>query len=345
MRIATLYRITFLLLNWCFLSTSLPPPEAEAQIVHRCGLVRLGYDLDYDGIIDEMEDCLLNYHAPVLHMPFGLDWTRPANVDWYLTRSSLRFHHNNCSDDLILRSVTQTNLIQQSHRTKSGLPWCNHTSTWIFSNAGPFIGNDHFFLQPPNDATHAGSPYPAEWKVYGHVYRNTIGGLNLQYWFFYPYNDNFGPVNHEGDWESMIVRLTSDLTVHGVHFCPHGDCSLFRTAAQVQWLDGTHPLGWVADGSHATYPNESICDYAFVEGVDNSCQTVAGYRWFTWAGGLQSRPGLQGAGVVNVGETNYPRNGQYFIQYYSRWGELGETQSTSGPLTPSYQTNWNFDGL
>jgi hypothetical protein len=153
------------------------------------------------------------------------DWIRPANVDWYLARTALRFHHNNWSDDQVLGvgTVNQNSLVSQSHRTKQGF-WsgCDHTSTIVSSRSGPFISDHHFFLQPPNDATHRGSSDPAQWKVYGHVYKNSIGGLNLQYWFFCPYNDNVASFNHEGDWESIIVRLTSGYVVNGIFFCAHG---------------------------------------------------------------------------------------------------------------------------
>jgi hypothetical protein len=304
-------------------------------------------DADGDDIDDIREDSLLNLYAPVLYMPFGLDWTRPANVDWYLARTVLRFHHGGfCFNDdgiLGLGAVDQNSLLTQYHNTKD---WdltrgCYHTSTVISSKSGPFDDDHHFFLQAADDSTHDGSLDPAQWKVYGHVYKNSIGGLNLQYWFFYPYNDNASWGNHEGDWETIIVRLNSDDTVNGVYFCAHGDCSTFRSANNVSWLDNTHPVAWVADGSHASYPDESLCDDEEF-GIFKSCQTADSYRWFTWTGGQQGRSGYQGGGVVNVGEKRYPLNGQVFIQYYSRWGELGEFDDTSGPVTPSYQSNWMF---
>ena len=214
-------------------------------------------------------------------MPFDMDWTLPANVDWYLARTVLRFHHNNCDDDQVLGlgAVNQNSLIAQSHRTKQGF-WsgCDHTSTVISSKSGPYNSDQHFFLQASNDLTHNGSSDPAQWKVYGHAYKNSIGGINLQYWFFYPYNDNTSWANHEGDWESIIVRLTNTDLVSGIYFCAHGDCSTFRTASNISWIDSIHPLVWVADGSHASYPSESMCDGAADEGIgDNDCQTADSY--------------------------------------------------------------------
>jgi hypothetical protein len=44
---------------------------------------------------------------------------------------------------------------------------------------------------------------------------------------------------------------------------------------------------------------------------------------------------------VNVGEKGAPRNGQLFIAYGGRWGEVGELEETSGPQGPSFQGSWN----
>jgi hypothetical protein len=304
-------------------------------------------DQDLDGLDDGDESCWLGTFAPVMYLPLDKDWTLPANVDWYLRRTTLRFHHNNCGDDQILGlgGVTQQSLSVQSHRRKNGLKSlspCSHNSSVISAASGPWDDNQHFFLQPPSDKTHEGSPDPKDWIVYGHVYPNDIGGVNLQYWFFYAYNDNVGFFNHEADWESIIVELGASGTAEGVYFCGHGDCSWRRSRAFVQWYDGTHPTVWVADGSHASYPGEWECDYAPVweEGVGDNCETNDTYRWFSWLG--EEGPGIQGGGFVNVGERGHALNGQQFIDYYGQWGENGTSDTTSGPRTPSFQASWDF---
>ncbi len=307
-----------------------------------------GRDDDGDGLDDGCEARLLHDRAPLLYMPFAYDWIRPASVDWYLARTALRFHHDNCGDEQIAAkgTLTQANLVSFRHATKQGF-WsgCDHTSTYISSATGPWNDDQHFFLQP-SDSVHAGSSNPADWKVYGHAYPNRIGGINLQYWFFYPYNDNGGPINHESDWESVIVRLQPDRSVHGVYFCQHGHCDNFRSAAQLTWL-GSHPTGWVADGSHATYPTVNECNDApfTAEATGPNCSTNDAYRWFTWAGGKGTQAGYQGAGVVNVGEKTRPLADQHFIDYGGTWGEQGSTETTSGKRTPSFQDDWDFDRL
>lgn len=315
---------------------------SRARLVAGCALSSV--DGDVDGVDDGLENCLLQRHAPVLYLPLDLDWTRPSSVDWYLARTHLRFHHDGCPDCSILAlgSVTQTSLLNRSHGEKNWL--CAHTSTLRSSSSGEWVENETFFLQPPDDATHGGSANPADWKVYGHVYRNRFGGVNLQYWWFFPYNDGPAGFNHEADWEHVNVRLAPDYTVSGVHFAHHASVSYFA-AGDVQWLDATHPLVWVADGSHASYRDESTCDTTYEElgwGF-NSCQTNSNYRWFTWVGGKGTRAGYQGGGVINVGERTRTLGGQEFLRYNSRWGEVGNSSTTSGVRGPAMQGNWTRD--
>ena len=121
-------------------------------------------DADGDGIPDMWEDKLAIKFAPELHLaPQSQDWTRPANVDWYLARVHMRFEHDDCGDCQVLGvgAITQDNMWQQSHRGKN---WrCAHKGSWHDSTEPT-----NFFLQPPNDATHNGAP-ASEWRAYDHV--------------------------------------------------------------------------------------------------------------------------------------------------------------------------------
>jgi hypothetical protein len=309
------------------------------------GCATTAVDADADGIDDGLESCLLQRHAPVVYLPWSLDWTKPANVDWYLARTTLRFTHDGCPDCSILAvgSVTQSNLINRSHNEKDWL--CSHNSTTRYSYGTTWNENETFFLQPPDDTVHNGSSTPADWKVYGHVYKNSLGGVNVQYWFFYAYNDGQAGFNHEADWEHVNVRLNPDYSVAGVYYAHHKSVTYYAKAS-VQWFNTTHPYVWAADGSHASYPSESICNSTIEEAGwgASSCETNASYRWFTWAGGKGTLAGYQGGGVVNVGEKTLPLSGQNFIKYNSRWGEIGNTSETSGVRGPAFNGNWLLDG-
>jgi hypothetical protein len=315
---------------------------AKQRLVAGC--TESGLDGDTDGIDDGVENCLLQRHAPVLYLPWSLDWTKPANVDWYLSRVHMRFTHDGCPDCQILAlgSVTQTAITNRSHAEKDWI--CSHTSTLRLSYGDGFSDNESYFLQPPDDTTHNGSTNPADWKVYGHVYKNALGGVNVQYWYFFPYNDGPSGFNHESDWEHINVRLAADYSVSGVHYAHHSKVDYYLKA-DVQWFGTTHPLVWIADGSHASYKSESICDTTTEEagmGI-SSCETNASYRWFTWAGGKGTAAGFQGGGVINVGEKGKPLNNQQFIKYNARWGEIGNTDLTNGIRTPTFQGNWSRD--
>jgi hypothetical protein len=99
-----------------------------------------------------------------------------------------------------------------------------------------------------------------------YYYRTTRQGrfLNLQYWFFYAYNDwaiGFDGFNdHEGDWEG--IQLFFDLDGGGrVLEPPAYICYLGHHSRMTEpWDDpdvhktGTHPHVYVAAGSHASYP-------------------------------------------------------------------------------------------
>ena len=319
-----------------------------------------GVDNDGDGIDDGTEMGLANQYAPVLYMPnlisrmaagagIAGDWTWPATVAWYLPQVRMRIHHNNCPDHQMLDvgQVNSTNLLQQAHQ-RYVMKWyggCEHESPWQYSDRS-WHDDDHYFLQAgDDDAVHPGIGNSAQWHAYFHAYPNSIGGISIQYWIFYAYNDFVGSANHEGDWEHINVRLNASHQIEGVWYAQHGSTTLY-SPGQISWY-GSHPQVWVADGSHASYVSEADCDYAFSEAVDNSCWTSDSNRWFTWGGGPNDS-GLHGAGLINVGElpngtTHRPMPGQEWIRYSGRWGEKGNFDKTSGPPGPAYQPSWTRD--
>jgi hypothetical protein len=321
-----------------------------------------GVNNDADGIDDGTEWDLANTYAPVLFMPNLIsraeagngvwgDWTWPASVEWYLTNTQMRFHHDNCPDHQILNlgTITTSNVTTRSHQRATSWLGCSHSgTTYTSANGGGFSLENHFFLQAVyDDVTHPGQRDPGQWPVYFRVYRNFMGGYNIQYWFFYAYNDHIGSINHEGDWEHINVALKADGSIDAVWFGQHNGEKLLWPY-QVTWHNGTHPQVWVADGSHASFPSEGECDATVTEGTSESCWSNLSQRWFTWAGGRGYESGLQGAGLVNLGEAATPMPGQGWIKYSGRWGEVGalndfNQEGTSGPRSPIYQTSWTTD--
>ena len=110
--------------------------------------------------------------------------------------------------------------------------------------------------------------------------------LCLQYWFFYSYNDwgrSFAGMNdHEGDWECMMLFFERDAQGRPqeppayITFADHESRQTKPWGHGDVNCIGDHPVGFVAAGSHATYPEAgarvlmrmySLIDYASGEGA------------------------------------------------------------------------------
>jgi len=135
----------------------------------------------------------------------------------------------------------------------------------------------------------AGAPRPS------YYYRLTRDAryVCLQYWLFYAFNDwatTFGGMNdHEGDWEGLYLFFEQDdagqpaeppayITYVGHHSrltkpWEHRDVS----------REGTHPVAYVAGGSHATYPErkeyELIKIYGLVDHATGDGVTIRPADW------------------------------------------------------------------
>jgi hypothetical protein len=295
-----------------------PPPAQACTAPANCA----PGDVDRDGVPDAWEDRLAATFAPELRLPpDSEDWTRPSSVDWYLARVHMRFEHSGCSDCQVLNvgAVTQQNLAAQKHRGKN---WrCSHNDSGSASTS-----SRKFFLQPPDDDVHKGAP-ASDWRAYVHVKPGAAGGWDVQYWFFYPYNDSYASANHEGDWEHITVSTDAAGQFASAYYAQHGGGATYK-ASDLSFVNTTHPVVYVADGSHASFPRVGNFDIPKVPLLDDHTY-AGGPVWQTWLN------------WVNVGEVGSSRNGQSFIDYAGRWGEFGSSDLTSGPPTMSFQSAWN----
>lgn len=294
-------------------------------------------DADEDGIPEQREDHLMAVFGPVLHLaPDNEDWTRPANVDWYLPQVHMRFDHAGCPDDgvLDLGKVTFANISTQQHATKAGgTGLCQHTSDMRDSSKKAL----EFFLQPTDDdAVHPGIP-PArasEWRVYTQVRKSSyvrasdgkVAAWDLQVWTFFPYNDFIASANHEADWEHVTISIAEDETFVSAFYATHNTGLRVDDPAAIEW-SGTHLVGYVADGSHATYPTVGAQSTG-VPGADDHTYDN-GPVWNTWEN------------FANLGAIGHVLNGQTWAQYGGRWGEVGNLDETSGPPGPMFNGKWN----
>ena len=101
--------------------------------------------------------------------------------------------------------------------------------------------------------------------AYARWARRNGGGVWLQYWFFYYFNDfEFAGVGvHEADWEMIQIGIADDhKTADVATFAQH------REGQALAWadveLDEDRPVVYVALGSHASYPSMGEHDGAVV---------------------------------------------------------------------------------
>jgi hypothetical protein len=130
--------------------------------------------------------------------------------------------------------------------------------------------------------------YDEHRPAYAYYHRQVEDGdfLCLQYWFFYSYNNwgrQFSGMNdHEGDWEGMMLFFRRDGAGRAqeppayVTYADHESCQTKPWGHHDLTLVGTHPVGFVGAGSHATYPEAkthplmklyNLYDYATGDGV------------------------------------------------------------------------------
>jgi hypothetical protein len=244
-------------------------------------------DADGDGLPDALESELSQKYAPLVILD-GRDGTRPTSVPWLLARVDLEGHAPEAELASVVPSVSQ--------------------------GSSPF----------PRDVR-AGSSDRREWTAYTHVYPRAGGGVNIQYWFFYAYND--GPLffDHESDWEHMTVRLDSRYEPVGVYLAQHENNSpgVYHPWEAVS-KKGDHPVVLSALGTHATYGDQH--ELAWFERASgcSDADACSDPVWRTWEGG----------GLENIGEASRPLGHPEAFTYQGRWGASGVVPGTGAPLGP-----------
>jgi hypothetical protein len=271
-------------------------------------------DADADGVLDARENQVAARFAPVVvHYPDENAF--PTSVDEFLKRTTLWLYDDACSPDLVVRfgAVTQASLV------KAFGPTCG-TADWIDSYGVRSRRKQHtFFLSDVDPGHRGGASDRRNWPTYVHSYPNDRGGLTLQYWRFYAYNDRLP--YHGGDWEGLHVVLDGRDSIVEVALIGHTDIAVIGPDA-FQWdstAGGRHPIVGVQRGSHTT----------------TATVPSTGLKHLTW----QAR-------MVNVGEKTRPLNGQLFLQYSGLWGSPGFFYESSGYWGPAFnETDLADDGF
>jgi GDSL-like lipase/acylhydrolase family protein len=238
-------------------------------------------DNDEDGIPDELEQQLAIKYAPdVLFAPNEPNF--PVNVEWFLQRSDLSYEEKcypipNPSDTHVeLRSgpLQEDDLLTVSRATTCG----NGAPEMLSSreprpDGHPIDGRETYYLSGLASDDREGSTDPHEWTTYFHAYPTDNGGIMIQYWHLFAFNDFQTHGNniasridqHPGDWDAQVqVQLDGDLRPESVWFSRHQhDTTGDQIAARkVHWTGGTHPIVTVDAGGHAAYASpDDFCGY------------------------------------------------------------------------------------
>jgi hypothetical protein len=310
-------------------------------------------DDDGDGIIDRCEQTLAERYAPIIYHSSD-ESNLPTNVDWFLPKTELWFYDDACTPDLHWHAITAPTQVQLLGWWYQG--GCD-TSDTVYSNGTRSAQKQRtFYLKDIAEAFRTGSLDSRDWTTYYHAYPNDIGGVTIQYWRFYAYNDAVN--NHGGDWEGVHMVLDRDLQPSQVGFLGHTSID-YKLPSDIQW-EGTHPRIYSEGGGHASHPrgNDIVARGCVGEpshiDPNNPC---TGIRQETWTDGQvhwcnNGSVGLchgnvtQTGRLLNVGTKIAPMNGQVFMQYSGIWGSPGMFFGTSGYWGPAFnETGMRGDGF
>lgn len=319
------------------------------------------HDIDADSIPDGCEKVLAETFAPIIYHS-KLEPNYPANVDWFLKHTHLKFHDSSCAPppNETINSPSQNDLISQRFDRS-----CNTVEPFISNGTRSKDKMRTFFLEDVPKDLRRGSDDSREWYTYFHAYPNTTGGVTLQYWRFYAFNtgktieqgasdylpgiwENLGnsPAGktvksmlakvqvgyHGGDWEGIHVVLDGSGEPAVVRLMGH------TKIGQVSWKsvpesakEGNHLKIAAEPGGHAS---------SLYDGKDPEKYIIQQ----TWTGGLVRREGgppTPSGLLLNVGEREHPLNGQVFIQYSGLWGSPSEVDTILAipPGTPNVIAN------
>lgn len=175
---------------------------------------------------------LARTYAPVLRLSAGEPY-QPIRLEDYLSVSTL---HSGASPH---GPLLQTRPTLFSLPTTAGSFYLDVNGADPNSHASRYPGIEQRLRASRPRAT-----------VYFHVARQSAKGrVAIEYWFLYLYNDFYD--KHEADWEGVTVFLhgTSPL---GVSYSAHQGRRWSPWVSQSA-QNGTHPIVYVAYGSHADY--------------------------------------------------------------------------------------------
>ncbi len=268
---------------------------------------------------------------------------RPTTVESFIADSNL---------EQLIDPLTNTWIVVDSSPTPATLPTTGSGLRLNQRSCLPYVttgGLDCYAA--------AWSAHHAPEVVYGRVARLDTR-IVLQYWYFYYDNlysyahppSNFIWQSHEGDWEvvNVVLRAADDEPLF-VGYSQH--CGGQRRAwSKVQRWRGTHPIVYVAAGSHANYlssGNPEI-DLSCLPGNVQAFLEANSIVPLDYAdGSALSGPAALGADVTSIAAIN---GGPRWVAFPGFWGELEYLKGPppvgllppigTSPVGPAYHAAW-----
>jgi len=263
---------------------------------------------------------LAQRYAPVLYF-HPAEIFRPQPVDVIVEQARLRQSRRLWFDVNVLLSLDVPDLLHLESDESHFLDvWYGDDGSSAYTNYSAHQAYYEALLSPE-----VGGPPVA---AYAHVVRGAgPDHITVQYWLLYFYNDWFN--KHEGDWEMAQVMLTAEGEPEWVVLSQHHGGTR-RAWANAPVEGGTHPVVYIALGSHAnyfvggeTYPNGKDVGNARIEIMDRtgfSGPVIPEVIVLPDRAGLSADPGT------------WP--GAEWLPFRGRWGEAAVQGDFGGPLGP-----------
>lgn len=274
-----------------------------SQLSHTSAYFTIGEDEDGNGVYDEWEYELAQKFCPVLKLHSGDHGVKPVpveildrNGDGILNGEDVYYRIINLAL-YDLGELPANNIWARSRYLDTFYPYDDAGNEkelieiCIFDFDRDGIGDtkaDTYFIIPHFEFGKIGGTSPSVWysefdqklsehsddsryiKGTTYVYFNKISDNNLeiQYWFFYPFNAAAN--RHEGDWERVYIYVNSGdpeiAQIIKVRYYHHENFSEYQTD-KLQFVNNTHvkvfvggytyvnfPEIFEGNGTHASYP-------------------------------------------------------------------------------------------
>ncbi|HEX9091985.1 MAG TPA: PrsW family glutamic-type intramembrane protease, partial [Anaerolineales bacterium] len=264
---------------------------------------------------------LAERYVPVLYFhPDEIYHPQPADVILGVTR--MRQKVRLWFDTTISNSFTWRDLFNlPSDGTYFLDEWFGDTGSSEYGNPAAHKAVYESMISP-----HAGGLTPT---TYAHVVRDENPDfIAIQYWLYYFYNDWFN--KHEGDWELVEVILRANGQPESVVYSQHHG-GVRRTWSTTPVEGSTHPVVYVARGSHANYfaadevyPHPKEIGNQHIVLVD---RTGTSERMIPEVILIPSRAELA------ADPLRWP--GAEWLMFRGRWGETGIYSDFNGPYGPA----------